>query len=129
MVFKSKAKPASEKPAGAKPKPAAARKASADAAAGEAAGVDDTAARMAASIGGDDEGPTEGKKAKEVLNEYDVLEPGTIIGDQHFPLQGTDKKPVKKGEEMVVRLTSSDAQRHQLRGVRLTRRKSDKQQE
>lgn len=57
------------------------------------------------------------KEAKEPLNEYEILEPGTIIDDVHYP-----NSAAKKGEEWIVKLTHSEAQNHQMNGLRLRRR-------
>jgi hypothetical protein len=74
-----------------------------------------------AAAGTPDTDETVGKKAKrEEENEYEVLEAGTVIGDQHFPL-----KDAKKGEEMIVKLTHSVAQQHQMQGVPLRRRSEE----
>lgn len=63
------------------------------------------------------EGKKGKKEAKEPLNEYEVLEPGTIIDDVHYP-----NEKAKKGEEWIVKLTHSAAQNHQMNGLRLRRR-------
>ena len=136
MVFKSKApNTAGKASAGTATKPVRAATARAVAA--------ETEAEDLAGLGGDTyEGEdvlgldplTKGKKKpKEVENEYELLEPGTIIDGVKYPLVNTaaDTKAgikevkVKPGEEMICRLTHSAAQEHQMRGIRLRRRKEE----
>ena len=123
MVFKSKAaNTAGKASTGTAAKPARAATARAVAA--------ETEAEDLAGLGGDtDEGedvlgldsPTEGKKKpKEVENEYELLEPGTIIGGVKYP-----NVDAKKGMEMICKLTHSAAQGHQMRGIRLRRRQEE----
>lgn len=59
----------------------------------------------------------QGKKAKEPKEEYELLQAGTIVDSVMYP-----NPDAKKGEEMIVKMTHTEAQNHQMGGVPLRRR-------
>lgn len=64
-----------------------------------------------------EEAQPKGKKEKESLQEYEILEAGVIIDDVKFP-----NADAKKGEEMIHKMTHTEAQSHQMHGIPLRRR-------